>query len=162
MLYVVRHAKSSWEDPGLDDFDRPLNERGNKDARRMGKRLKERHVMPNAIYTSPALRAIATATIIADMLGCPVSSIRSERKLYHASQETILEVVRSTPDKNDCIMIVGHNPALTGFVNDLLQEDIQNIPTAGVVGARVGTESWKASEWKGGELLFFDYPKRLA
>lgn len=127
----------------------------------MGKRLKERHVMPDTIYSSPALRAFTTAKIIADILGCPASSIRSESKLYHASEETILEAVRNTPDKNDCIMIVGHNPGLTGFVNDLLQEDIENIPTSGVVGARLEIESWKIAEWKCGKLLFFDYPKLL-
>lgn len=162
MLYVVRHAKSSWEDPGQDDFDRPLNDRGTRDAHRMGKRLKERHVMPVTIYSSPALRALTTANTIAHILDCPTESIRSERKLYHASEETILEVIRSTPDKSDCIMIVGHNPGLTGFVNELLHEDIDNIPTTGAVGARLEIESWKASEWKCGVLLFFDYPKRLA
>ncbi len=160
MLYAVRHAKSSWDAPDQDDFDRPLNERGEKDAPRMGKQLKERDVVPDLIYASPAARAWATAVAIAHILGYDVNNIRKERKLYHAGEDILLETVRHTSDTIDSIMIVGHNPGLTEFVNDLLNENISNISTAGVVAAQLKIDSWNKADWKCGKLLFFDYPKK--
>src|SRR5258708_25680804 len=129
ILCLVRHEKSSWDDPGIDDLERPLNKRGEKDAPRMGKRLKEQNVTPNLIYSSPAFRAMTTAKIIAGILGYPVNSIRSESKLYHADADAILEIVHRVPEKNDCILMAGHNPGLSEFANDLLDETIDNIPT---------------------------------
>jgi len=161
-LLVVRHAKSSWEDSSLDDFHRPLNERGEKDAPRMGKRLYEKRLNPDLVLTSPAIRAFNTALAIAEILKIPSAHIKAEQKLYHASEDTLLNFLRKSPDAADCIMLVGHNPGLTGFVNDLLDEDIDNIPTAGVVMAQLDIPSWKDAQWKCGELLFFDYPKLKA
>ena len=158
-LCLVRHAKSSWDNPGIDDFDRPLNDRGEKDAPRMGKCLKEREVVPSLIYSSPAVRALATSKIIAGVLGYPLNGIRTPRRLYHADEETFLEIVNSVPEENDCIIMTGHNPGLTDFANNLLDEKIDNIPTSGVVAAQLGINSWKEAKWGCGKLLFFDYPK---
>lgn len=158
-LYVVRHAKSSWENPDLDDFHRPLNHRGEKDAPKMGKRLKEKHHKPQLIFSSPAIRAFSTAQTIAAELNIPATQVRKEQNLYHAGEDTLLEVIKNIPDDAHCAMIVGHNPGLTEFVNDLLDEDILNIPTAGVVLGQLSISSWKDAKWKCGKLLLFDYPK---
>jgi len=159
-LYIARHAKSSWEDPDLEDFQRPLNGRGEKDAPQMGKRLHKLDVSPRLISSSPANRALATARHIAEALHYPSREIQEEQKLYHAGEETILDIVRSFDDKFDAAMIVGHNPGLTEFVNDLLNEEIGNIPTAGVVGGKLAVHSWKDVNWGCGKMIFFEYPKK--
>lgn len=159
-LYILRHAKSSWDNPDLDDFQRPLNDRGEKDAPKMGKRLLKEGAKLKLICSSPANRALTTAQLVAAELGYPVNSIREEQKLYHAREEAILEIVRSFDDSLDTVMIVGHNPGFTEFANDLLNEEIANLPTAGVVGAKLNITSWKEARWGCGEMLFFEYPKK--
>lgn len=158
-LYLIRHAKSSWDDADLNDFERPLNERGEKDAPRMGNRLKERSVAPDAIYSSPALRTLTTAIVIAENLGYPADEIQTDRRLYNAGEETLLEFLHKVPDKNSCVMIVCHNPGITDLANDLLHGTIENVPTAGVVAAELNINSWKAAKHGCGKLIFFDYPK---
>lgn len=158
-LYLIRHAKSSWDDPDKSDFDRPLNERGEKDAPRMGKRLKERPIEIDAIYSSPALRTLTTAQKIAEQLGFPVDAILVQRDLYHADEEALLQFLRHLPDKNNFIVMVGHNPGITDFANGLLNETIDNIPTAGVVAGQLNIDSWSTAKWACGKLAFFDFPK---
>ncbi len=158
-LYIVRHAKSSWDDPIIDDFDRPLNGRGEKDAPRMGERMNERGIAPDLIISSPAARALGTARLIAKSLGYPEGNVQQDRSIYHAGTEALLRVIRQAGDKNEIIMIVGHNPGLTEFANDLLKENIDNIPTAGVVGCKLKIDSWKDAAAGCGKMLFFDFPK---
>jgi phosphohistidine phosphatase len=93
-LYIIRHAKSSWDNPDLSDFERPLNDRGEKDAPRMGKRLKERRVTPDMMLSSPATRALVTCQQIAKVLGFSEDKIKTDRRLYHASDDQILKVIQ--------------------------------------------------------------------
>jgi phosphohistidine phosphatase len=160
-LYVVRHAKSSWDDPDRSDFDRPLNDRGKRDAPRMGKRLKEKDVHPDLMFSSPAKRALSTCKLISKVLDYPKSKIKEEQKLYHASDDDILSSVQALNDKHNVVMIFGHNPGLTDFVNSLMSEEknIDNIPTAGVVAFELNISSWRQLTWGIGTLLFFDFPK---
>jgi phosphohistidine phosphatase len=161
-VYLIRHAKSSWEEEGLSDFDRPLNERGKIDAPRMGKRLKEKDLSPDLLLTSPAKRAFSTAKRIADALGFPKEKIKTDRSLYHADEDEILNVIRALNDKNDCVVLFGHNPGLTDFVNTMNHDRnhfIDNIPTCGVVAFRFEIISWKQIDFGKGELLFYDFPK---
>jgi phosphohistidine phosphatase len=159
-LYLLRHAKSSWDDASLDDYHRPLNSRGEKDAPKMGKRLRREGIAPNLICSSSAVRAITTARLVAGEVGYPVESIQQEKKLYHAGTEEILEFLKTIPPALDSVMLVGHNPGFTEFANDLLNEEIDNIPTAGVVGARLAIDSWKDARWGCGKLFLFEYPKK--
>jgi len=158
-LYLLRHAKSSWDNPGLDDYHRPLNERGERDAPRMGKRLRKSDVLPDLICSSSAVRAITTARMAAAEMGYK-NPIREEKKMYHAGPESILEIVRGFDDSHHTVMIVGHNPGFTEFANDLLDEELGNIPTAGVVGGRLKINSWKEAKWGCGEMFLFEYPKK--
>ena len=161
-LYIIRHAKSSWDLPGLTDFDRPLNERGKRDAPRMGKRLKEKRIVPDLMLSSPAKRALSTCKRIAEALDYSPDKIKTERSLYHADEDEILSVIRSVNDKHDVLMVFGHNPGLTDFTNQLSHEGalkIDNIPTCGVVAFQCDIESWKRIDFGKGKLLFFDYPK---
>lgn len=162
-LIVVRHAKSSWDDPGLSDFNRPLNERGERDAPRMAKRFKEKDITLNAMVSSPAVRALTTCRMFADVLGFAEDRIQTSKDLYHAGDEMILNVVRrlkDQPAQDEAVMIFGHNPGLTEFVNNLVDGDIDNVPTTGVVCCKLNVERWKDVKWGCGEIEFFDWPKR--
>lgn len=161
-LYVVRHAKSSWADPDQADMDRSLNERGKRDAPRMGRRLKERDIHPQVMLSSPAKRAYSTAKRIADVLDFPKEKIKTDRILYHADEETILSVVQTLNDKCDNAFIFGHNPGLTEFVNSLSDQEIyiDNVPTCGIAAFQLPIDSWKDVSWRNGKLLFYDFPKK--
>lgn len=164
-LFIIRHAKSSWDDPDQDDFDRPLNKRGLKDAPRMGKRLKEKRVTPDIMLSSPAERALATCQAIAYALRFDQSKIKTDKRLYHAHEDRILEVIRglkdSPRDGEEVALIFGHNPGLTEFVNSLLNTTIENIPTCGIVAAELPVERWQDVTFGCGKMLFFDFPKRV-
>jgi phosphohistidine phosphatase len=159
MLYVIRHAKSSWDNPLLNDFGRPLNERGERDAPRMGKRLKERDVVPDLLLSSPASRALTTCEKIAAALAYPVANIKTNRDLYHAEDEEILQIVKKINDQHNIVLIFGHNPGLTDFVNRLTDTRIDNVPTCGIVACSLRVTSWQEVDWGKGEVEFFDYPK---
>ncbi len=160
-LYIIRHAKSSWDDLDQSDFDRPLNERGKRDAPRMGKRLKEKEIHPDLIISSPAKRAWSTSKRIAEILKYLEKNIKTEKDLYHADEETILESLRKVNDNHNVVMLIGHNPGLTDFVNTLSGDEtnIDNIPTCGIIAFELKIDSWKKITWGIGRLLFFDYPK---
>jgi phosphohistidine phosphatase len=159
-LILVRHAKSSWKDPGLADADRPLNERGKRDAPDMGKRLARRGVRPDLIVSSPARRAVATAKLLAAELAYPPADIEIVKTLYEASEGVWLAIVRGLPAYVRSAMIVGHNPEITAFVNCLCPAGIDNVPTCGMLILGYETDSWgdvgrcEALEWD------FDYPRR--
>jgi phosphohistidine phosphatase len=162
-LYIVRHAKSSWDNVNLPDFDRPLNTRGKTDAPRMGKRLKEKDVHPNLMLSSPAKRALSTSKRIAEVLNYPEKNIKTDKKLYHADAEDILSVIRDQKNRFEVLMVFGHNPGLTDFVNEIGKStSIDNIPTCGIVAFRFDIDEWHDVTKKSGELLFFDYPKNRA
>lgn len=158
-LYLVRHAKSSWDTPALSDFERPLNERGERDAPRMAKRLKEKRIVFDLILSSPAQRALSTALHFAKVLEIPLSSLKTEASLYHASPDTILHVLRNVKDTAATVMIVAHNPGLTDFANACMQESIVNIPTCGVAACTVPIERWTDMKLGSGRKLLYDYPK---
>jgi phosphohistidine phosphatase len=159
-LYIIRHAKSSWDDPFQDDFDRPLNKRGKKDAPRMGKRLKEMKIHADLLLSSPAERALSTCLLIAEKIGYALGNVHTDQRLYHAGEEQLLSVVHGFNDANDQIIIFGHNPGLTDFANRLSAEAVtDNIPTCGILALRFPVNSWKDVRWEKGKLLFFDFPR---
>jgi phosphohistidine phosphatase len=160
-VYLVRHAKSSWEEEGLSDFDRPLNSRGVRDAPRMGKRLKEKHILPDIILSSPANRAMSTCRAIASTLLYSEDKIKPTKELYHADEADILAVIATVDDKCNSLMLFGHNPGLTDFANSLSEKDnlIRNIPTCGVVCFTFAVDSWKRIVPGKGKFVFFDFPK---
>ncbi len=159
-LFVVRHAKSSWNDSLLADHERPLNKRGKKAAPEMGRRLSKTGVAMDTIVSSNARRALDTAAAMARALGVKTSVIRTEPGLYHASADGILEIIYQLDDRLETVMMVGHNPGLTRLANRFLPQPIENIPTAGVVRLEFMTDTWRLID--GGNLTSsdFDYPKK--
>ena len=161
-LYLIRHAKSDWDDLNLKDIDRALNERGKKDAPRIAKRLKEKRIFPDIMLSSPAKRALATCKEMAKVLDFPEQKILTDNRLYHANKHqilTIIQEIRDLDDDEEVVMIFGHNPGLTEFTNSLLNKDIENIPTCGVVASDVNVKFWKDTKFGSGEMKFFDFPK---
>lgn len=143
----------------MNDRDRPLNERGNTDAPRMGRRLKERDLTVDLIISSPARRTQETAKALAAILGYHTELIKTIDALYHADEDTLIRTIRNLPDVHDCIMLVGHNPGLTDFVNAMQLTFIDNVPTCGVASLSFTCSSWKEVEPETGTLNFYDYPK---
>jgi phosphohistidine phosphatase len=159
-LFLIRHAKSSWDNPNLPDIKRPLNDRGQRDAPRMAKRLKEKEITPDFMITSPAVRAMATAEALADILRYTQSKIKTDSDLYHADEDTLLRVVQNLSDKYDTVMLFGHNPGLTDFAERLTNVLIRNIPTCGIVACSFLISSWREVNWGKAKLDFFDFPKK--
>lgn len=161
-LYLVRHAKSSWDYPELSDFERPLNKRGKRNAPEMGLRLASRNLKLDAIVSSPANRALTTAKTIADQLEFAQDKIIEDKSVYHASSRSILSTINRFLDQWKTVMLVGHNPGFTDLANYLKQPDyyISNVPTCGVVAIEFATNQWGDISKHSGRLLFFDYPKK--
>jgi len=158
-LYILRHAKSSWEFEELSDHDRPLNKRGRNDAPLMGRELSSRGVLPDLIVSSPAVRAITTATLVGKEMGYDPDDIIIDERIYGADKNVLLEVAQETPAEHESVMLVGHNEAITDFANMLSPEVVGSIPTTGVVALSFDCESWYDISRENAEFLFFDFPK---
>lgn len=158
-LLLIRHGKSDWNSPGLKDFDRSLNDRGYRNAPEMAKRLLERDLVPQAIVSSPAVRAKQTAEIFSGEWGYPVTNILFKEEIYEASASTLLKVINDLDDRFDSIALFGHNPGLTEIIIDLCNSDLYNLPTCGVIQISFPFESWKMVSRQTGNELLFDYPK---
>lgn len=162
-LTLVRHAKSDWSLPGQPDWDRALNKRGQRDAPEMARRLRARKLKPDLILTSPAVRALATATIMARELKVPASIFRHDERLYLAGPKDMLNVIRELGGQAQHLMVFGHNPGITEFANQLSAGDrIDNMPTCAVFTAGFDLEDWSELDWESGQDAEFDYPKNLA
>jgi phosphohistidine phosphatase len=158
-LVLIRHAKSGKKSHKFRDIDRPLSKKGLKDAPLMGSVLKNMQVTPQLIITSPAVRAMKTAHIIAQEFGFNNGDIISEPGLYLETKSNLLNTIKQTDDKYDTIFVVGHNPGLTDLANFLSEATIENIPTSGIFGIRFNANSWSELEVGIGRMLFFERPK---
>jgi len=159
-LTIVRHAKSSWKDAALSDRERPLNGRGKRDAPEMGRRIHAANIRPSLVLSSPAVRAFTTAKIVAAQIGYPKEFLQRERDLYLASVETLIDVVAAQDVTFNSIMLFGHNPGLTDFVNYLVPGLTDNLPTAGVVAVQFESDDWSLRDRPGIELVLHDWPKK--
>jgi phosphohistidine phosphatase len=158
-LFLIRHAKSSWAEPEMKDFDRPLNDRGNENAPFMGKLLKKEKIFPDLIISSPAKRAITTARKIADEIDYPKNKIVEEPKIYEANVKTLLQIINSLADENETVFLFGHNPSFTEFLGYLTEAYISNIPTCGIAQIEFENDTWKEVSRETGTMKNFFYPK---
>ena len=158
-LTIIRHAKSSWEQEGLHDFERPLNERGRRDAPVMASRLKHAAALPDLLLSSPALRAITTARIFAQALGISPEAIQLQAKIYEASVSTLLQIVRGLDDQYAHIALFGHNPGLSELSRKLAHCDFDELPTCGMVQISLPVEHWRDVSANSGQLLYSSWPK---
>ncbi|MBX2938473.1 MAG: histidine phosphatase family protein [Ferruginibacter sp.] len=161
-IYIIRHAKSSWADHFLSDFERTLNARGRQDAPMMANRLKQRGIKPGGIVSSPAIRAKTTAEVFASTLGFPSGDITFVNELYHAPISTLWTVISWLNDAFDSVALFGHNPGLTELANSMTEKVyIDNLPTCGIFAVQAGCNRWVDFEHTHREFLFFDYPKNI-
>jgi phosphohistidine phosphatase len=158
-IYLVRHAKSSWSNPGLSDFDRPLNKRGKRDAPFMGELLKEKKIKPELVLSSPAKRAKKTALEVTEKLKYPMKQIIFKEEMYEASDNELLKVIQKLDEEAKSVMLFAHNPGLTQLNNYLSDHYIDNIPTCGVVAIEFNCK-WSEIKKNSGKFLFFEYPKK--
>lgn len=159
-VYFVRHAKSSWENPGLKDRDRPLNKRGKRDAPFMGKLLHGRGVQPGKIISSPANRALTTATYFAEAFGLKKSDILVIDQLYEAYSEDVIRILNGLSEEWDTVLLFGHNPTFTEVANMFAQKFISNIPTCGIARVDDPVENWAEFGSDQARLTEFHYPKQ--
>lgn len=158
-LYLIRHAKSSWKQEGISDFDRPLKGRGIRDAHSTAQWLLKQEEHPQLLISSPATRAMHTALIFAQELIYPFQDIRIEDSLYHGGMDDFQKVLSTVNDRLNSVYLFGHNPGLTNFVNHCIDHIIDNVPTTGVACLKFNAQKWSELGQEA-ELVFFDYPKR--
>lgn len=160
-LYIVRHGKSTWEDPFLADHDRPLLPVGIKKTKKIAKFLEGKNIKPGLLLSSSAKRAFETAEIIAEIIGYPMDEIKKSPNQYHASPDDIYSELYALPDSLVSVMIFGHNPTLTYFVNNFLNPTIENLPTSGVVSINFDCEKWNQISDSVFHINFVAFPRML-
>ena len=159
-LFLIRHAKSSWKDSELKDDERPLNDRGNKDAPIMARRMAESWPAPDKIVCSQAQRALETAAIM-NSFWWNERSIEIDERLYHGGASLSLEIIARIPSEVKSLALVFHNPTITHLANLLAQLSIPNVPTCGIVVLRPEVASWGQVEPGNCDFLDFEYPKKV-
>ncbi|MDZ4071933.1 MAG: histidine phosphatase family protein [Sediminibacterium sp.] len=158
-LLVIRHAKSSWANAFQGDFERPLNDRGHRDAPAMAERMMKRGMGIQCFASSTANRALTTAVYFAEAYGKKKKDILLFPELYHAPEATFYDVIASLPDHYNTIALFSHNPGITDFVNSLTNTRIDNMPTCGIFAIKANTNEWNLFKRAEKEFWFFDYPK---
>lgn len=160
-IYIVRHAKSSWDISDQPDEKRPLLEKGKKRTKRVIDFLHHKKVKVDYIISSHAVRAYETAKLLAHGLEYPVENIRIDKHIYFADGDSILDQFYDLPERFHSVMIVGHNPTLTDLANRFLDNPIENLPTSGVVSIIFDTEKWEEVPLASRKTNFILFPKEI-
>ena len=158
-IIIIRHAKSSWSNNNLPDFERPLNHRGEKDAPEMASRLKKKVPKIDAFISSPAKRALTTAAYFAEEYGLKKKDVEQVQQLYLADVRNFYDVIRKIDDSVHVAAIFSHNPGITDFANTLTSTRVDDMPTCAIFAIDADISSW--SDFAEAEKMFqfFDYPK---
>ena len=160
-LVIIRHGKSSWDHPDLKDYHRPLKQRGVDNAFSIASELIKLGVEPNLFLSSPAVRALDTAIIIATNMAYPLDKIATNGNIYEASVHELLDVISEVDDQHETVFLFGHNPGFTSLVNRLQEEQLYNLPTCGAVGIQLPIDDWGEIKSAKGKQLFKLIPKEL-
>lgn len=159
-LFLVRHAKSSWKDLSLSDFERPLNKRGKHDAPMMAKIFKNEGFVIDTILSSPAKRAATTARFFMDQIGEESCSLSYKESIYEASAYELSQLLNAIDNNYQSAMLFGHNPGFTILAEKLSSIHFGNIPTCGIVGLEFEVNDWAHIFYDSGTLIYHDYPKK--
>ncbi|MGB0166257.1 MAG: SixA phosphatase family protein [Luteibaculum sp.] len=160
-IYLIRHAKSSWSHPDLNDYDRPLNDRGKYGLSLISNYIKKENIRPEVILYSSAKRTTETFHGICKHMDLNKIHVLSKKELYHASQKTIVNHLNSLPDEYNTAFYIGHNPGITDALNYLTDAGIDNMPTLGFAEIEFDVSSWNEVHRALGSLKRFIYPKKL-
>ncbi|MFA6924980.1 MAG: histidine phosphatase family protein [Bacteroidales bacterium] len=160
-LYIVRHAKSDRDNFSVEDFERPLNERGLKDAALIAEYIAKKGISPDIVIASPAIRAMKTAQIFTHTLNYPPEKIIPEMNLYYSTIQEMEKVITDISDEYNSAMIFGHNPTLTDFVNKHSDAMLDYMPTTGFAVINIEGNNWSNTVKNKNKLIFFVCPKML-
>lgn len=161
LLILVRHAKSDWSVPGQKDFDRTLNERGHRDAPKMGKWLADKNLGIQTLISSPAERAKLTAVYFAEQLKYDIENIIYNENLYEASARVWMNEVTQLANAWHTVAMFGHNPGISYFAEYLTKENMDEVPTCAVIGIRFDIDDWAMVSGSTGRIEFYHYPKNF-
>ncbi len=160
-VLVMRHGKSSWENPRWSDLERPLLGKGRKRTKKIGRLLKKTGIRPDLILSSPAKRARQTAEIMREILGETIP-VKEEQVIYFGDEDDLSDLLLGLSETVNTVLIVGHNPDLTDWVNRYKEEKIWNLPTSGIFGVAFDTERWEDLPLAGWEEILYVEPKGLS
>jgi len=158
-VLIIRHAKSSWNNAFSGDFERPLNDRGHRDAPHMAEKMIAKGVSIQAFLSSTANRALTTATYFAEAYGKTKNDILLFPQLYHAPELVFYKVIKTIPPEINTAAVFSHNPGITEFVNGLTETQIDNMPTCGIFAIQIESDRWEDFSTAKKHFWFFDYPK---
>ena len=158
-LIIVRHCKSSWKDPRLSDFDRPLNKRGNIDGELMSNYLREKEKKIDKLILSTSIRTRLTSKYFIEKIH--FNSISYLDELYHASYSEIIKIISKIENNFNNIMVIGHNPGLTELINHFTDMRIYNIPTTGIIKVEFKEAKWSKITENKGKIVYKKFPKEL-
>ena len=158
-LIIVRHCKSSWKDPSLSDFDRPLNKRGNIDGELMSNYLREKEKKIDKLILSTSIRTRLTSKYFIEKIH--FNSISYLDELYHASYSEIIKIISKIENNFNNIMVIGHNPGLTELINHFSDMRIYNIPTSGIIKVEFKEDKWSKITENKGKIVYKKFPKEL-
>ncbi len=160
-LYIIRHAKSSWDFPQLSDEERPLLEKGIRRTLKSIYFLKQQNVFPDLMISSHAKRAFETTLLMAKGLDYPVEKIITEPTFYSNSAEEMIDFIFGLPDDKQHVFMVGHNPTFTNLANEFLSNKIDFLPTSAIVAISFDVNNWNEIIDSKHKLVFTVYPKKL-
>lgn len=159
-LLLMRHAKSSWDNRELRDFDRPLNKRGERDAPKMGRYLKDLNFVPDQIFSSPAIRAKMTTLFVIQEINFPKSAVTWNENLYYDGPEAYFNAIKNADDQSEMVMTVGHNPMTEDVISELSGHTAEKaIKTATIACFEFKTDSWKHIRYGADALKWIIGPK---
>lgn len=159
-ICLLRHAKSSWKYPDLDDFERPLKKRGRNDISLMGEVVNGLGFLPDLLISSPATRAAITARAVAAAINYPVEEIMYMASIYEAGEKDLIRILSRLDDNFNRVMLVGHNPSMTFLANTIGDRPISNLPTSGVYCVKMAMSSWTDVKETTGSMQYFEFPKK--
>ncbi len=160
IVTLIRHAKSSWDNSNLSDFERPLNARGRRDAEFMSKLLPSLLPDPGIIYCSKAERARETAQYFIESYNLPIEKVVYDYGIYENGIRYIIKLLKQLPDELTNVTIIGHNPDLTAFGNAFSGTYFDNIPTCGILSIELDLNNWADFSHNIGKIKFYEYPKK--
>ena len=158
-IFILRHAKSSWKNPGLSDHDRPLNGRGKKDGPLMASLMKRMNYTPDCIVSSTSRRTRDTVNYVINTLGIESESICFEEALYHGYMDDYEEAIKEVEDERNSVLLVGHNPTITYIANTCMGDSIDNVPTCGLLVIESPAKKWKYFTFVDSHLTKVHFPK---
>lgn len=158
-LILIRHAKSSWDNPDWSDFDRPLNKRGLRDAPFMANLLSKKGISPDLIISSTAKRASETAQFFCEAFNYNFDNLQKDLGIYERGSKYIINLLSKLDNKINTVFIIGHNPDITSMATYFSGEFFDNVPTCGIIGVKFNFDAWENITTKNGELMFSEFPR---